>query len=243
MKVSEKTYKSMPDEIQALFTKLPNPGKDEVMAGFPKNAGGRWGKSNNQHPDSLFWGKGADRQDDIKGRVEQFIGDTGSAARFFKYCPPDPLDAEDARRFVYCAKASKRDRDEGLEEFDEQNTAAMQGNLVDGQRLAGNGTPIKTPARRNTHSTVKSTFLMQYLCRLITPPGGVILDPFAGSGSTGKGALLEGFDFIGIEQEAEYISIAEARLKHAAATMDDEQYTVTRKEQQAGMVPLFDDWD
>jgi DNA modification methylase len=64
----------------------------------------------------------------------------------------------------------------------------------------------------NKHPTVKPTALMQYLCRLVTPPGGVVLDPFTGSGSTGKGAVLEGFRFIGIEREAEYVEIARARI-------------------------------
>ena len=68
---------------------------------------------------------------------------------------------------------------------------------------------------RNIHSTVKPTDLMRYLCRLVTPPGGTVLDPFMGSGSTGKAAVLEGFSFIGIEREAEYIAIAEARINHA----------------------------
>ena len=65
---------------------------------------------------------------------------------------------------------------------------------------------------KNVHPTVKSTELMRYLCRLVTPPGGTIIDPFMGSGSTGKGAILEGFDFIGIEQEKESFDIAEARI-------------------------------
>ena len=64
----------------------------------------------------------------------------------------------------------------------------------------------------NHHPTVKPTALMRYLCRLVTPPGGVVLDPFTGSGSTGKGAVLEGFRFIGIEREAEYVEIAKARI-------------------------------
>jgi hypothetical protein len=68
----------------------------------------------------------------------------------------------------------------------------------------------------NTHPTVKPTDLMRYLCRLVTPPGGTVLDPFAGSGSTGKAAALEGFRFIGIEREAEYLAIAEARISHAS---------------------------
>jgi site-specific DNA-methyltransferase (adenine-specific) len=66
--------------------------------------------------------------------------------------------------------------------------------------------------RANHHPTVKPTELMRYLCRLVTPPGGVVLDPFTGSGSTGKAAVLEGFRFIGIEREAEYVEIARARI-------------------------------
>lgn len=70
----------------------------------------------------------------------------------------------------------------------------------------------------NTHPTVKPTDLMRYLTRLVTPPGGTVLDPFAGSGSTGKACALEGFEFIGIEREAEYCDIARARIAHVVAT-------------------------
>ena len=68
---------------------------------------------------------------------------------------------------------------------------------------------------RNHHPTVKPTSLMRYLCRLVTPPDGIVLDPFTGSGSTGKGAILEGFRFYGIEKEAEYAEIARARIEYA----------------------------
>ena len=68
----------------------------------------------------------------------------------------------------------------------------------------------------NYHITVKPTDLMRYLCRLVTPPNGVVLDPFMGSGSTGKAAALEGFNFIGIEREAEYVAIAQARINHVS---------------------------
>jgi site-specific DNA-methyltransferase (adenine-specific) len=67
----------------------------------------------------------------------------------------------------------------------------------------------------NNHPTVKPTELMRYLCRLVTPPGGIVLDPFTGSGSTGKAAVLEGFQFIGIDMTSEYIAIADARIKFA----------------------------
>jgi len=117
-----------------------------------------------------------------------------------------------AARFFYCAKASKADRDEGLEAFAEQQRAFFQ---------TGNGTSGKPSSighyvtQCNTHPTVKPTDLMAYLIRLITPPGGVVLDPFVGSGSTGKAAIREGFKFIGIEREAEYIAIARARIEAA----------------------------
>lgn len=115
-------------------------------------------------------------------------------------------------RFFYCAKASKRDRDEGLDAFAEQERAFFQ---------TGNGTSGKPSSigqyvtQRNIHPTVKPTDLMAYLCRLVTPPGGVVLDPFMGSGSTGKAAIREGFQFIGIEREAEYLAIARARIEAA----------------------------
>ena len=74
----------------------------------------------------------------------------------------------------------------------------------------------------NFHCTVKPISLMKYLCRLVTPPGGIILDPFAGSGSTLIAAKQEGFNYIGIEMEAEYIEIAECRLR----AVDDKQQTI-----------------
>jgi DNA modification methylase len=77
-------------------------------------------------------------------------------------------------------------------------------------------TSLKDRGEGNTHPTVKPTDLMVYLCRLVTPPGGVVLDPFMGSGSTGKAAVREGFRFIGIEMDADYLAIAEARIAHEA---------------------------
>lgn len=77
-------------------------------------------------------------------------------------------------------------------------------------------TSKKDRGEANTHPTVKPTDLMAYLCRLVTPPGGVVLDPFMGSGSTGKAAMREGFRFIGIEMDADYLAIAEARIAHEA---------------------------
>lgn len=81
----------------------------------------------------------------------------------------------------------------------------------------------KDRGAENNHATVKPTELMAYLCRLVTPPGGVVLDPFMGSGSTGKAAVREGFHFVGIEREAEYLRIAQARISAQVAATSAQQ--------------------
>jgi len=135
---------------------LIHDGSDEVTQLFPQTTSGMPGVRRKPHTTNAMAGNL-----NTTGQVESGFGDSGSAARFF-----------------YCAKANKKDREEG-----------------------------------NTHPTVKPTALMTYLVRLITPPGGVVLDPFMGSGSTGKAAVREGFDFIGIEREEEYVAIASKRLQ------------------------------
>jgi site-specific DNA-methyltransferase (adenine-specific) len=127
-----------------------------------------------------------------------------------------------AARFFYCAKASKRDRNEGLEGFDLK--VSKFGNQKNGKDL-GNGSlndKFTNSPRANHHPTVKPVTLMQYLVRLVTPPNGIVLDPFMGSGSTGKACAYEGFDFIGIDQSAEYVAIAQARIDFALAHKSDE---------------------
>jgi site-specific DNA-methyltransferase (adenine-specific) len=122
-----------------------------------------------------------------------------------------------AARFFYAPKASKKDRDEGCEELKARSAGEVTGGREEGS--AGLNSPRagagRTSGSKNFHPTVKPTDLMRYLCRLVTPPNGTILDPFTGSGSTGKAAMLEGFQFIGIEREAEYVEIAKARIEAA----------------------------
>lgn len=113
-------------------------------------------------------------------------------------------------RLFYRSKASKADRDDGLEGMEEQ-LAKSKFNLNNGSGdLRFDGAP--TPTRKNIHPTVKPTELMRYLCAMVTPEGGRVLDPFMGSGSTGRGAMMGGFLFEGIEREAEYIEIAQRRI-------------------------------
>jgi len=136
----------------------------------------------------------------------------------------------DKSRYYYCAKASKKDRDEGLEQ-QEAPTENLQGLDTRGRTLVredGSKTLVErwkpNQTRKNNHPTVKPTELMRYLCRLVTPKGGVVLDPFMGSGSTGKGALLEGFKFVGIEMEREYFDIACARLEAVQNNMQGDMF-------------------
>lgn len=125
-----------------------------------------------------------------------------------------------ASRYFYCAKASKRDRDEGLDEFEEK-TKVFNGKSQSSSKEIKDVEKIFTTRLRNTHPTVKPTALMQYLVRLVCPKGSVILDPFMGSGSTGKATAYEnkdrnaGYSFIGIEQNEQYLEIAKARIKYA----------------------------
>lgn len=123
-------------------------------------------------------------------------------------------------RFFYCAKASKRDRDEGLDAFEAKGHRPVGISNWEGQTNGSGEKMGPSRPRRNIHPTVKPTDLMAYLCRLVTPPGGVVLDPFAGSGSTGKAAIREGFKFIGIEREAEYLAMARARIEAALCQAD-----------------------
>lgn len=109
-------------------------------------------------------------------------------------------------RFFYTAKAGKDDRNDGCDAFDQRPAGGMQGR--------NDGSLGTITLSKNHHPTVKPTTLMAYLCRLVTPPGGTVLDPFMGSGSTGKAATVNGFRFIGIERDPEYHKIAQARISN-----------------------------
>jgi len=121
-----------------------------------------------------------------------------------------------ASRFFYCAKASRSEREHGLAHLPAKAREDVTGREPDsaGQNNPRAGTRAQG-AIRNIHPTVKPLALMSYLCKLITPPAGVILDPFTGTGSTGCAAASLGFQFIGIEREQEYVDIAVARIEAA----------------------------
>ena len=189
---------------------------EEVCGGFPQSKGGS--------------GKGFKKDDYGFGETATSFGrgdfkpynDNGSAARYF-----------------YCAKASKKDRDEGLDELEEKKTGELQGGRKEGSAgsimLNENGTTRVNPyagtgaPKKNSHPTVKPTALMQYLVRLVSPKGATILDPFMGSGSTGKAVMLENnerdmdYKFIGIEKDPHYCEIAEKRIAYAANKENDNE--------------------
>lgn len=168
-------------------------GSDEVVSLFPAKAGAAAPVKGTEQSEVTngIYGKFNDR---LPG---QFYSDSGNAARFF-----------------YCAKASKSDRDEGVM-LAMVTAAEMTDREPDTDGLnsprAGAG---RTSGARNNHPTVKPTALMQWLVRLVTPPGGKVLDPFTGSGSTGKACAIEGFDFIGFEMDPHYCEIAKQRIAY-----------------------------
>lgn len=177
------------DEVMALF---PNTGKSTPSKGHFRN-GNTVGDERTSKGAGLY-GHGAW----IAGSQ---YADSGSAARFF-----------------YCAKAGKRDRNEGLDSFNDKEIHRF------GAGIGESKTPDAPSIEKNNHPTVKPTDLMRYLCRLITPPNGTILDPFLGSGSTGKAAMYEGFKFIGIELTQEYLPIAKARIEFALNNQDEKLF-------------------
>ena len=135
-------------------------------------------------------------------------GGEGTAARFFRQFPAD------APATIWCPKASRREREAGCEDL---ATKVVSRYGEQGQGPLEKQTPRREVAQGNHHTTVKPVALMRHLVRLATPAGGVVLDPFTGSGTTGCAALLEGLRFVGCERESDYAEIARARLAHYAA--------------------------
>jgi site-specific DNA-methyltransferase (adenine-specific) len=174
---------------------------DEVTAGLLDEQSGHQkdGRTIIRNPEP-----GATRKNDIYGKgwgkmpEDKTYGGSGGASRFF-----------------YVAKASRRDRNEGLEELPLRKSDTRS------PVAAGLWEQMEAP-KQNFHPTVKPTALMRYLIKLVTPEGGVVLDPFTGSGSTGKAALLDGFQFVGVELTEEYLPIIEGRLRWASEQVEDD---------------------
>ena len=183
---AQETHQTAGQTLGRWPANLIHDGSDEVLAGFPITASG------NRAP-GVRKGMGYHGANGDGG--PELIGDSGSAARFF-----------------YCAKASKSERNAGLEGLPERRESDRERD--DG--VGGDNPRNRTnEAKQNFHPTVKPLALMRYLIKLVTPPNGVVLDPFLGSGTTAVAATLEGFNWIGCEMTEDYWPIIEARVEWA----------------------------
>ena len=160
--------------------------------------------------------QGKCKTDNKSGWQNEYVGGTDVNAVERKLY----LDEGGASRFFYCPKASKKDRNEGCDKLEDKSLGHTPGDKCgkcNKVLLGPSGCKCEEPERvfqtaKNIHPTVKPTQLMEYLIKLVTPKGGKVLDPFMGSGSTGKGAVLNDYSFVGIELSPEYFEIAESRI-------------------------------
>lgn len=186
---------------------------DEVCGGFPNTKTG-W-KNNDK----------TKTKDNI---VVDFMNKVGFTGNHYE-------DSGSASRYFYCAKASKKDRDEGLDTFNQEKVNDGRNTPIDNAFQRGE------TLRKNTHPTVKPTELMQYLVRLVTPNGGTVLDPFNGSGSTGKAVMYENkergknYKYIGIELTEEYLPISKARIEYVCNLIEED-----KKEKQLSIFDMED---
>ena len=190
-KIRERTVDEQIKQPGRFPANLIHDGSSEVTELFPDNAGAFAPvKSTSSGISNGIYGDFDHKGDD----GASFRNDEGSAARFF-----------------YCAKASKSDRNEGCEDLPKKAGGSnAKGYTKDVERGLDRNRPVS-----NHHPTVKPTPLMEYLVKLVTPKGGTVLDPFMGSGSTGKACKRLDFDFIGIEMNEDYMNIAKARIERA----------------------------
>jgi len=179
---------------------LIHDGSPDVLDLFPVTAKSSSGKRNpNGKPGLNAFGDFEAEPEKVSGHDDE----GGSASRFF-----------------YCAKASKADREAGLSGHALQDVSGSLNMRADAHAVA-NGNA--TAPRKNNHPTVKPNSLMRYLVRLVTPPGGTVLDPFTGSGSTGRAAVQEGFFFVGSELSPEFGAIADSRISDGAGEDQEEK--------------------
>ena len=214
---TEQTTTTIKDLSQAHGNQFGKSGIEYPKLGEKLNPPGRWPAN--------FIHDGSDEVVELFPDTKAGIAKRGNSGgnNFGSNTPKPPLedigyaDSGSAARFFYCAKASKRDRNEGLDGFEVKRD---HDGRADGGVGGDNPRNRTNNEKLNHHPTVKPTTLMQYLVRLVTPPNGIVLDPFMGSGSTGKACAYEGFDFIGIDQSAEYCEIAKARIDFVHASLE-----------------------
>ena len=192
---------SNPDFRDVAKKAMAQGGKDKLNFNQITGAKRKTTKRKSRSEDGVW----TDDNSGMKAEGSEFA-DADPKGRFPANVMHGGLETEWARYF-YCPKVSRTERDNGL-------SGKKDGKPVRWNK-AGEWTNDTTPAK-NSHPTVKPVELMKYLCRMVTPKGGTVLDIFMGSGSTGMAAKDEGFDFIGIEKDKEYFQIAEQRIKVTA---------------------------
>ena len=131
-------------------------------------------------------------------------------------------DSGGASRFFYCPKASRSEREAGLRHLPPRTVDPSRAEGTPGRESPRTGAGRSGEPRRNHHATVKPVELMRWLVRLVCPPGGIVLEPFAGSGTTLVACALEGVDCLGMELDADYVEIARARVEHARVQRTEE---------------------
>lgn len=176
---------------------LIHDGSDEVVGLFPNSKGAS--SQNNNSNGHIYRGQSLQESKTSLEGYRDWYNDNGSASRFF-----------------YCAKASKKERNIGCEGLEEKEGIRTNAPREDED--------VKTPKRTNNHPTVKPIALMEYLVKLVSREGQVILDPFMGSGTTGMACKRLGREFVGIELMPEYMEIAKCRIEG------------TKKEEQLNMI-------
>lgn len=186
----------MPDDIKLCFEQLPNPSAEEVRECFPDAKGWSSQKHNNFNP---YGGNALNESKTTRNGLHEGYNDSGNASRFFK-------------SIIYQAKASKSERNKGCEGLEEKPKVFNGQSDKPSTDMKDVEKRFTTLPKANNHPTVKPLALMEYLIQMVTPKGGIVLDPFAGSGSTLVAAKQNGFQYIGIEMTEEYIPIINARL-------------------------------
>ena len=193
--------------------------KDEVCGGMPDTKGGNRNNTAIRKSEKTSYG--------YELNIRNEFDDEGSAARYF-----------------YCAKASKKDRDEGMDMFEEKQTTdgCIRKNSETAREFGAN-----SALRKNIHPTVKPVELMQYLVRLVSPKGATILDCFMGSGSTGKAVMFENrernanYHFIGVEMTDEYLPICNARIDYALNKYEYDYKKELQEMKELGQLSLFEE--
>jgi site-specific DNA-methyltransferase (adenine-specific) len=219
------------EDIGRFPTNLIHDGSDEVVSLFPNTKGDN--RTSKSTYDKGHWGNSKPVESTA------LYSDSGSAARYFKKCEivntdihePDCLVLDEVQnimgctcnRFFYCSKASKSERNMGCEELEEKAKVFNGQSAKPSKDMKDVEKRFTTQPKANNHPTVKPIALMEYLVKLVSREGAIVLDPFAGSGSTGLACVNLNRQYILIEREPDYVKICEKRLEYAKKNKDNQQ--------------------